>query len=170
MMTDINMSFEEVKELISLAHMNPTHFFNNVHKFVPNWSIEIAVMLSAIEKSLEEKEVPEEERPDTMTLIHGYLMLPAILLEEDDELSHKIYTALVLAIQNYSVIFENEQCMGIVDPLVKLISLEQTLDNLITKAESLILQMQAYSTNVNIPYKLSQKFLTTLLRNDEEEK
>ena len=163
------MTFEEVKNYIALAEKKPFYLLNNVSKFVPDWRHEVRAMIDSLEKMISEEEIEEHTLPDTKTLLHGYFMLPAILLYEDNDTSALIFDALVIALDNYAQMFNNPNCLDAMTPLIKLAESKNTFSSLLTQAESVLLQLQAYSMNVNTPYKLSHKFLTTLLSDEEEE-
>lgn len=72
-----------------------------------------------------------------------------------------------MLLQNYGQIFEIGEFVELANSLQKLLLGKNTFESLIVKAESVILQAQATINNSSTPYKLSKRFLTSILGEED---
>ncbi|MBE5925664.1 MAG: hypothetical protein E7270_01540 [Lachnospiraceae bacterium] len=92
--------------------------------------------------------------------------MPALILEEVDQEAFSIYEAIIVLVQNYSLMFNDEQYLELISNLSKLVLMKNSLSTLLLQCESLIIQQQGVINNSATPYKLSHRFLTSLLKDE----
>lgn len=162
------MEFAEVKELICKMQNHPYMIAQKINIYNPGWASAVSRMIGDIEGSLEnENYVRELNDEELNSIFTGFLILPGVLVTEDSEEAWKICEALAMLLQNYGQIFEIEHFVDIATGIHKMILGKNTLESLIFKAESVILQAQATINNSSTPYKLSKRFLTSILGDEQ---
>lgn len=158
------MEFNEVKELILTMQSHPYMIAQKVSIYYPQWSVLIGHMVRDIDLYLEDENYVRAVCDEELDIVFaGCVLLPGIMLLEDEDTSWKIYEAIGLLIQNYGSIFEVNELIEIATALQRLTQTKKSLQALLIQTESVVVQTQAVINNSSTPYKLSQRFLTSIL-------
>lgn len=164
------MEFQEVKDLFTKMQNHPYMLAQKVGVYYPNWCNALGLFIKNIEMKLEDEKYQSDIADNEMAEIYqGSLMLPAIMLLEDEEESWEIYEAIGMLIQNYGLIFEKPELVELAGILQKLTLTKNSLQSIIIQTESVLLQTQATINNSSTPYKLSRRFINSILGGKEDD-
>lgn len=167
------MEFSAAKELITFMENHPYIIWHKLKLFAhADWLKVMKKLIRALEIAIEESDsnTPELLDEDELSiLIFGGMVLPAVMLKEQDSRSMEVYTALVMLIQNYGQIFENAELINLADNLSILLHGANTFKTLILQAESVCVMNQSILSNTRTPYNLSGNFLRAIMPKEEKE-
>lgn len=165
------MDFEQVKELIEYMNKHPYVILNSMRVFTQGFMPLIQRMIHDIESKIEDENanIFYIEESDQKVLMQALMYLPAIMLIQDDEKAWEIYDAIILLVQNYGEIFGLDVFNNVLNTISKLSQAKTSFETLIVQSESLVLQQQAMINSSNTPYRLSHRFLTSILEGENNE-
>ena len=162
------MEFLEVKELVCKMQNHPYMLAHKINIFYPGWATAVGDMIKDVDMSLQDENYTRSICDEELNMIFGgFLTLPGVMVLEDSEEAWEIYEGLSMLLQNYGQIFEIDEFVELANSLQKLLLGKNTFESLIVKAESVILQAQATINNSSTPYKLSKRFLTSILGEED---
>jgi len=165
------MTFEQVKENIRFMEAHPYIILRKMQTSCHIWWMSFGKVLAFVEDHINDESFDGVEPPldEEMrnALQTGLMFLPAIMLGETDEKSWEIYSSIILLTQNYASMIGDTDLLEIIETLGNLVNAKESWKALMIQCESLILQSQSMVNASYVPYNLSRKFLTSLLKTEE---
>lgn len=164
------MDFQETIDLIYYMYNHPYIIIRKIQPFCLDWWNFLERLMNGVkEYVLNEKEefVDFFDDNERFVLKYSFSLLPAVMLTETEEKSWEVYKALILLLQNYGQMSEQEDLLELVNTLNLLLQSKDSWQALLIQNESMLIQCQSMLNNSNTPYTLSKRFLTSLLNQED---
>lgn len=164
------MEFNKSKQIIINALNHPYILIQKIHIYCPNWGQVLQKLINKIEQMINDPTGKYEALSDEehAVISYGSMIIPAIILNEDEEEYWNLCSAIGLMLQNYANIYEEEKIGLAAMAINKIVHTKNSLSALLIQTESVILQLQSALNNSDTPYKLSKKFLTSLFSEEND--
>lgn len=165
------MTFVEIKENIQTMKDSPDIILQKMLISCHIWWSVLLKMEDFVEKHINDENYKILECPfskeEEEALEVGYMILPAIMLTEEKEISWQIYSSLIILFELYGHLINSARILEIVNNLNILIQAKNSWKAILIQSESLIIQAQSMINANNVPYNLSRRFLTSILNTQD---